>query len=882
MRPGPGPGPLLVVALAAAAAAALGREAAFVEVVLFESSPGGDYTTYTTGLQGRFSRAGATLSAEGEIVQMHPLGLCNSNDEEDLYEYGWVGVVKLEQPELEPKPCLTVLGKAKRAVQRGATAVIFDVSENPDAIDQLNQGLEDPLRRPIVYVKGADAVKLMNIVNKQKVARARIQHRPPPQPTEYFDMGIFLAFFVVVSLVCLVLLIKIKLKQRRSQNSMNRLAVQALEKMETRKFKSKLKGPCEGSCGALDTLSSGSTSDCAICLEKYTDGEELRVIPCTHRFHRKCVDPWLLQHHTCPHCRHNIIEQKKGNLVCEEMANQLRGRQQQRMILPVRFPGRTHRGGQVAAYPTRTSMDHHGNPITVLTVDRHGETPAFFRSYPPILRLEPHPGAAERQPCPMPRPLQRPKFSGDPFSKPACFSQYETMFRHYCFQGLSYPEHQSGQFPLNLAAKGPSRAFQPLGSHGLFPPVGPVAPSSQPESGSASGFSCYHSHRSVCSGYLADGPGSDSSSSGGGRSAQCHCSSSDSMVDCTEVSNQGIYGSCSTFRSSLSSDYDPYIYRSKSPCRGAEKSRALRGEGALLEGSSALHPVAGKSQSGPATAAGDQLSDCSLEMNCSSSSSSSSSRSSLEQKELARSLSERGGPGAFPEGAGETGRTVREPREQACACCSEAQGAPRELLGRAAGGSSALLRGTPLWTGCGSVREPQAGRSQGLVSVRMQGVPREALPCCFYEEKRVASSSPVRPAQYMEDCAVNVRYVCAEDPLPGCYPGLRDVGQCIAIIPEDRDSELVLPVDCDSGGSPWEGPCGTAAPSQARGPPTKASGESRERWQEGSGPPVVGFPQEESGGLFPSPPQSCLEAAAAGEGPQALGCCSPGQCQVGD
>lgn len=46
---------------------------------------------------------------------MHPLGLCNNNDEEDLYEYGWVGVVKLEQPDLEPKPCLTVLGKVRRA-----------------------------------------------------------------------------------------------------------------------------------------------------------------------------------------------------------------------------------------------------------------------------------------------------------------------------------------------------------------------------------------------------------------------------------------------------------------------------------------------------------------------------------------------------------------------------------------------------------------------------------------------------------------------------------------------------------------------------------------------------------------------------------------------
>lgn len=46
-------------------------------------------------------------------------------------------------------------------------------------LPQLNQVAEDPLKRPVVYVKGNDAVKLMNIVNKQKVARARIQHRPP-------------------------------------------------------------------------------------------------------------------------------------------------------------------------------------------------------------------------------------------------------------------------------------------------------------------------------------------------------------------------------------------------------------------------------------------------------------------------------------------------------------------------------------------------------------------------------------------------------------------------------------------------------------------------------------------------------------------------------
>ncbi|MED6293964.1 E3 ubiquitin-protein ligase znrf3 [Characodon lateralis] len=72
---------LVIWLLAASLGAALAKDTAFVEVVLFESSPNGDYTTYTTGLQGRFSKAGATISAEGEIVQGVGVG---EHDDVDL------------------------------------------------------------------------------------------------------------------------------------------------------------------------------------------------------------------------------------------------------------------------------------------------------------------------------------------------------------------------------------------------------------------------------------------------------------------------------------------------------------------------------------------------------------------------------------------------------------------------------------------------------------------------------------------------------------------------------------------------------------------------------------------------------------------------------
>uniref|UniRef100_H0VPK6 E3 ubiquitin-protein ligase ZNRF3 n=1 Tax=Cavia porcellus TaxID=10141 RepID=H0VPK6_CAVPO len=854
------------------------KETAFVEVVLFESSPSGDYTTYTTGLTGRFSPAGATLSAEGEIVQMHPLGLCNNNDEEDLYEYGWVGVVKLEQPELDPKPCLTVLGKAKRAVQRGATAVIFDVSENPEAIDQLNQGSEDPLKRPVVYVKGADAIKLMNIVNKQKVARARIQHRPPRQPIEYFDMGMFLAFFVLVSLASLIFLVRIKLNQRR-QNSMNRLAVQALEKMETRKFNSKSKGRREGSCGALDTLSSSSTSDCAICLEKYTDGEELRIIPCTHRFHRKCVDPWLLQHHTCPHCRHNIIEQKGSpGAMYVETSNLARGRQQ-RVTLPIHYPGRVHRTNAIPAYPTRTTMDSHGNPVTLLSMDQHGEqslyspqTPTYISGYPPLHldhTLAAHRCSLEHRAYSPAHGFRRPKYSSRSFSKATCFSQYETMYQHYYFQGLSYPE-QEGPPPPTLPPRGPSRAFPSSGGSSLlFPTVVHMAPPSHLESGSMSSFSCYHGHRSMCSGYLADCPGSDSSSSSG----QCHCSSSDSVVDCTEVSNQGVYGSCSTFRSSLSSDYDPFIYRSRRPAVCLEGS--LPPEELLAAHSHG----AGKGEPwpGPASPSGDQLSTCSLEMNY-------SSNSSLEHRGPASCTSDVGLE-ASSGAALDLRRTWKGAREgPSCVCCCEPQPFALGPGVGAPGSCSTLFLSAPLHEGCSHTGgELQPGSSQSLSGLhpdhlpRIDGVKYEGLPCCFYEEKQVAHGGGGGSGCYTEDYSVTVQYTLAEEPPPSCYPGAQDLNQRIPIIPEDVDCDLGLPLGClgTHSLSPWGGTLGLNALRPPRGLGT-AQEEEQAPFYQADVPLQPDCPPEEAGATrsnLPSDPPDTQKSNAPGA--EAAG---PGSC----
>ena len=48
-------------------------------------------------------------------------------------------------------------------------------------------------------------------------------------------------------------------------------------------------------------------TECAVCLGEFVHGERLRCLPCGHRFHHQCVDPWLLNHSAaCPLCQKSV------------------------------------------------------------------------------------------------------------------------------------------------------------------------------------------------------------------------------------------------------------------------------------------------------------------------------------------------------------------------------------------------------------------------------------------------------------------------------------------------------------------------------------------------------------------------------------------------
>lgn len=54
--------------------------------------------------------------------------------------------------------------------------------------------------------------------------------------------------------------------------------------------------------------SGGEENKCMVCLEDFQGNDQLRILPCLHRYHQTCVDTWLQGNRHCPVCKHDVTQ----------------------------------------------------------------------------------------------------------------------------------------------------------------------------------------------------------------------------------------------------------------------------------------------------------------------------------------------------------------------------------------------------------------------------------------------------------------------------------------------------------------------------------------------------------------------------------------------
>ncbi|KAL3141105.1 hypothetical protein ABBQ38_003460 [Trebouxia sp. C0009 RCD-2024] len=56
-----------------------------------------------------------------------------------------------------------------------------------------------------------------------------------------------------------------------------------------------------------------SQSVCSVCLDAFAEGDQLSALPCTHKFHTRCIRPWLQQcgiRAQCPLCKTPVFDSR--------------------------------------------------------------------------------------------------------------------------------------------------------------------------------------------------------------------------------------------------------------------------------------------------------------------------------------------------------------------------------------------------------------------------------------------------------------------------------------------------------------------------------------------------------------------------------------------
>lgn len=115
-------------------------------------------------------------------------------------------------------------------------------------------------------------------------------------PVYPFPLNTYLLPFAVVIIICLFMMVSflifqiIKCARDRRKLQRHRLTSKQLKQLLTTIY------------------TKGSHYDtCAICLEEYVEGEKLRVLPCAHGYHLRCIDPWLTRsRRICPVCKGKV------------------------------------------------------------------------------------------------------------------------------------------------------------------------------------------------------------------------------------------------------------------------------------------------------------------------------------------------------------------------------------------------------------------------------------------------------------------------------------------------------------------------------------------------------------------------------------------------
>ncbi|XP_060688394.1 E3 ubiquitin-protein ligase RNF128 isoform X3 [Hemiscyllium ocellatum] len=197
----------------------------------------------------------------------------------------------------------TFAEKILNAAEQGASAVVIFNYPTPanEVVQMSHPGTGNMVAVMIGNIKGSEILALVREgIAVSMVIEVGKQHGP--WMSQYSIFFVSVSFFVVTAATVGYFIfysarrLRLARAQSRKQKQLKHEAKKAINQLDLRVLKH----------GDQET---GPDADsCAVCIEAYKPNDVVRILTCNHIFHKNCIDPWLLEHRTCPMCKCDILK----------------------------------------------------------------------------------------------------------------------------------------------------------------------------------------------------------------------------------------------------------------------------------------------------------------------------------------------------------------------------------------------------------------------------------------------------------------------------------------------------------------------------------------------------------------------------------------------
>lgn len=249
---------------------------------------------------GRFGSGALVADSVGYLTYFSNEDWCNPVKMVTKPKPEWIALI--------PRGNCKFVTKILNAKALNASAVlIYDNDSSSKSFENMLMSCNGVGNIVAVSISKAFGLRLISTVEKGDVFLAVEVGEAHHKPDRQWQAGKTSVLFVLVSFILLMCISLAWLvfyyvqrfryfyaRDKKEKQLMN-AAKKAISKLKTK------------ICTNAD-IQEDPEKTCAVCLDSYKDGESLRVLSCRHDFHKVCVDPWLLEHRTCPICKLNILK----------------------------------------------------------------------------------------------------------------------------------------------------------------------------------------------------------------------------------------------------------------------------------------------------------------------------------------------------------------------------------------------------------------------------------------------------------------------------------------------------------------------------------------------------------------------------------------------